>query len=82
MDSLVSIIVLVLIVVFFGSLLKRFVHHSTKVMDNLLEAAVDSTAVLRISAASYKNEALKVASAKLGDELLNEEELLRKLRGE
>lgn len=82
MDSLVSIIVLVLAVIFFGSLIKRTVFHSTKIVDNLLESAVDSTAVVRISAASYKNAALQEASRKLGDEPLSEEELLRKLRGE
>ena len=82
MDSLVSVVILVLVVIFFGSLLKRVVFHTTKVSDNLLEAATDSTAIIRVNAALYKYNALKEASAKLGDELLNEEELLRRLRGE
>jgi hypothetical protein len=82
MDSLVCIIVLVLAVIFFGSLVKRVVLHTTKVVDNLLESAVDSSSVVRISAAMYKAEALKEASTKLGDELLDEKELLRRLRGE
>ena len=82
MDSLFLIVVLVLLIVFFGALIKRFVFHATKITDNLMESAVDSSAVLRISAAAYKNEALKEASRKLGDETLNEAELIKKLRGE
>jgi putative effector of murein hydrolase len=82
MDSLFAIVVLVLVVIFFGALLKRFVHHSTKIVDNLMESAVTTTAVIKISAAAYKREALLEASRKLGDETLDEEALLRKLRGE
>ena len=82
MDSLVSIVIIIVLIIFFGALLKRCIHQVTRIADSLLEAAVATTAVIRINATLYKNQALLEASKKLGDEPINEEELLRKLRGE
>ena len=81
MDSLFLIVLLVLVIIFFGALLKRIAFHATKITDNLMESAVDSTSVIRVSAAAYKHDALIEASRRLGDESLDEEQLLAKLRG-